>query len=321
VNDPSKLATVQNPTLTPAQSPAPTQARAPKSARRKVNGVLLVDKPVGPSSQQVVGLLKRLYNAEKVGHGGTLDPLASGLLIIGFGEATKFLQRHLDGDKRYLATLRLGAQTTTGDTEGDIIARTEVIPAAQIFTDACKNFVGYIEQMPPQFSALKIAGKPAYAYARAGEAAPLKSRTIRIDEIRVIDLEGDTARIEVACGKGTYIRTLAEDIAIAAGSLAHLTGLRRLASGGLHVDQAHDLDALKPMTDVERDAMLLLPLSLLGDTPRLQIPAAQIQALSEGKRLPWNGIPGQYAVMNDEVFHGIAICDGEVMRVLRWMSS
>jgi tRNA pseudouridine55 synthase len=292
-----------------------------KMPRQKVDGVLLIDKPVGPSSQQVVGTLKRMFNADKVGHGGTLDPLASGLLIIGFGEATKFLQRHLDGDKRYLATLRFGVQTSTGDAEGEIIAQTDVMPTQEAFEVACGRFIGEIEQLPPQYSALKIAGKPAYAYARAGEHAPLQSRRVRIEHIVVINWTSQSAEIEVACGKGTYIRTLVEDIAKAAGSLGSLTGLRRLASGALSLENGHTLDSLSCKSNSERTLCLMPPEVLLGGLPSLHLPHVQVQALASGKRILAEHTLGQYIVLDNGVFCGIAVSDGESLRVLRWLST
>ena len=292
-----------------------------KPSRKKVDGVLFVDKPVGPSSQQVVGTLKRMFNAEKVGHGGTLDPLASGLLIIGFGEATKFLQRHLDGDKRYLATLRFGVKTSTGDAEGEIIARSEIVPSAAEFASVCAQFVGEIEQLPPQYSALKIAGKPAYAYARAGEHAPLQVRRVRIEKISVVSCADGVAQIEVACGKGTYIRTLVEDIAQKAGSVASVTGLRRLASGLLDVSEAHTLEKLSQKCDVDRANSLLSPHALIADIPTLHLSSESVHALASGKRVPHEAASGQYAVMHKIVFCGLAIADGTSLRVLRWLAT
>jgi tRNA pseudouridine55 synthase len=292
-----------------------------KTPRQKVDGVLLVDKPVGPSSQQVVGTLKRIFNAEKVGHGGTLDPLASGLLIIGFGEATKFLQRHLDGDKRYLATLRFGVQTSTGDAEGEIIAQTDFLPSRDVFEEACARFVGDIEQLPPQYSALKIAGKPAYAYARAGEHAPLLSRRVRIDSITLNNCSPVGAQIEVACGKGTYIRTLVEDIAKACGSLASLTGLRRLASGALSLENSQTLEDLSRKSDIERAACLMPPEVLLRGVPCLNLQLEDVNALASGKRILTEHTPGQYVVLDNDTFCGLAVSDGSTLRVLRWLST
>jgi tRNA pseudouridine55 synthase len=292
-----------------------------KTPRQKVDGVLLVDKPVGPSSQQVVGTLKRMFSAEKVGHGGTLDPLASGLLIIGFGEATKFLQRHLDGDKRYLATLRFGVQTSTGDAEGEIIAQTDFLPSQAAFEAACARFVGDIEQLPPQYSALKIAGKPAYAYARAGEHAPLQSRRVRITTIALVSWATQIAQIEIACGKGTYIRTLAEDIAKTAGSLASLTGLRRLASGALSIENSQSLEDLSHKSDTERTACLMPPEVLLKGLPCLYLQPSEIQGLASGKRILTEHTPGQYLVLDKTVFCGVAVSDGSTLRVLRWLAT
>jgi tRNA pseudouridine55 synthase len=292
-----------------------------KAPREKVDGVLLIDKPVGPSSQQIVGTLKRVFNADKVGHGGTLDPLASGLLIIGFGEATKFLQRHLDGDKRYLATLRFGVQTSTGDAEGEIIAQTDARPSREAFEVACERFVGEIEQLPPQYSALKIAGKPAYAYARAGEHAPLQSRRVRINSITLKNWTSEYAEIDVGCGKGTYIRTLVEDIAKAAGSLASLTGLRRLASGTLSLENGVQLEDLSQKSDAERLGSLMPPEVLLRGEPCLYLRRDEILALASGKRIQNEHTPGQYVVMDNNTFCGLAVSDGRSLRVLRWLST
>ena len=200
----------------------------PKIARRAVHGVLLLDKDAGVSSNAALQRAKRLYRAEKAGHTGTLDPLASGLLPLCFGAATKFAQASLDADKRYLATLRLGVTTTTGDLEGEVVRSVAGVAVDRAALErGCETFVGAIEQVPPMHSALKHKGKPLYEYARDGVAVERAARRVLIHSIRVVEGSGDLWTIDVSCSKGTYVRTLAEDIGEALGCGAHLAALRR----------------------------------------------------------------------------------------------
>ena len=247
----------------------------PKVARRAVHGVLLLDKDVGMSSNAALQRAKRAYRAEKAGHTGTLDPLASGLLPLCFGAATKFAQASLDADKRYLARLRLGVTTTTGDLEGDVVRTVAGVHVDRAELErACAAFVGETTQVPPMHSALKVDGKPLYAYARAGVDVERAPRRVRIDTIRVVDGAGDSWTLDVACSKGTYVRTLAEDIGAALGCGAHLTALRRTGSGALDVRDAlrfADLDAFAD--DAARDAVLLPPDALVAAHPALTLAA------------------------------------------------
>ena len=250
----------------------PAVAR-PKVARRAVHGVLLLDKDAGVSSNAALQRARRLYRAEKAGHTGTLDPLASGLLPLCFGAATKFAQASLDADKRYLARLRLGVTTTTGDLEGEVVRS---VPGIEVDRDAlaraCAGFVGEIAQVPPMHSALKVDGKPLYAYARAGVDVERAPRRVRIDAIRVVEGAGDLWTLDVACSKGTYVRTLAEDIGAALGCGAHLAALRRIGSGALALRDAlpfADLDALAD--DAARDARLLPPDVLVAASPEVAL--------------------------------------------------
>jgi len=242
----------------------------PKIARRPVHGVLLLDKDADASSNTALQRAKRLYRAEKAGHTGTLDPLASGLLPICFGAATKFAQASLDADKRYLATLRLGVTTTTGDREGDVVRTVpDVIVQRDALVRACERFIGKIDQVPPMHSALKRDGKPLYEYARAGIEVERVARRVRIDSIGVVDGAADLWTIDVRCSKGTYIRTLGEDIGAALGCGAHLEALRRVASGTLEVAAAATLAQLDGLDEGSLDARLLPPDALLAAWPRV----------------------------------------------------
>jgi tRNA pseudouridine55 synthase len=255
-------------------------------ARRAVHGVLLLDKDAGASSNGALQRAKRLYRAEKAGHTGTLDPLASGLLPLCFGAATKFAQASLDADKRYLATLGFGVTTTTGDLEGEVV---RTVPGVAIeraaLERACAQFVGEIEQVPPMHSALKHEGKPLYAYARAGVAVDRAPRRVRIAAIRVVEGSGDRWTIDVSCSKGTYVRTLAEDIGAALGCGAHLASLRRTASGALELRTAlrlADLEALDG--DAARDACLLPPDALVAAWPAISLSALDAGRFLSGMR-------------------------------------
>jgi len=245
-------------------------AARPKIVRRAVHGVLLLDKGAGVSSNGALQHAKRLYRAEKAGHTGTLDPLASGLLPLCFGAATKFAQASLDADKRYLATLRLGVTTTTGDLEGDVVRTVaDVAVDRDALEQACRRFLGEIDQVPPMHSALKRDGKPLYEYARAGIDVERAPRRVRIHAIRVVDGAGDRWTIDVACSKGTYIRTLGEDIGAALGCGAHLAALRRTGSGSLDLDAASTFADLDGLDEAALDARLLPPDALVAGLPRV----------------------------------------------------
>ena len=247
------------------------QERPARVERRAVHGVLLLDKPVGLSSNAALQKVKRLYRAEKAGHTGTLDPQASGLLPLCFGAATKFSQVSLDADKRYLATLRLGVTTSTGDTEGKLLRERPVAVTPEQARLACARLRGEIEQVPPMHSALKREGRPLYEYARAGIEIEREPRRVAIHRIDIVECEASTLMIDVICSKGTYIRTLAEDIGEALGCGAHLAALRRTASGPLTIQAAQTLDGLQRLTDAERDALLLPADALLADWPAIRL--------------------------------------------------
>jgi len=252
--------------------------------RRAVHGVLLLDKPLGLSSNDALQKAKWLLRAEKAGHTGTLDPLATGLLPLCFGAATKFSQVSLDADKAYVATLKLGVTTTTGDGEGEILKTRPVeVDAAKVLA-TIQAFIGEIDQMPPMHSALKFEGKALYEYARQGIEIERQTRRITIHSITVLGGEGDELRLAVRCSKGTYIRTLAEDIGEMLGCGAHLSALRRTASGPVSVENAVTLDALAAMSEAEREALLHPPDSLLADWPAVQLPLDEAARFLNGLR-------------------------------------
>ena len=253
-----------------------------------LHGVALVDKPAGMSSFSVVSRLRRIFRTlgvTKAGHTGTLDPLATGLLPVCIGESTKFAQRLLDADKGYIATIKLGSATTTADREGDI---TETRPAncdADAVRATLAKFIGSIEQQPPIYSALKIAGKPAYQYARAGQAVELAKRTVQIHAIELVscDIAAQEFEISVACSKGTYIRTLAEDMAVALGTVGHLATLRRTRTGGFDLSLAQPLDAWMECDDATRTSWLLPTDSLVAELPRIALNEFDARDIQNGK--------------------------------------
>jgi len=236
------------------------QAPRTRVQRRPVHGVLLLDKPLGISSNNALQKAKWLLRAEKAGHTGTLDPLATGVLPICFGAATKFSQLHLDADKTYETTVRLGVRTSTADAEGEVIETRPVSCTLGQVVEVLDRFMGPIRQVPPMHSALKKDGKALYEYARAGETVEREPRDVIIHELELLDvqLQGDEPflRLRVQCSKGTYIRTLGEDIASALGCGGHLVALRRIATGTFDQAQCVTLERLESMDEAERPAKL-----------------------------------------------------------------
>ena len=253
--------------------------------RRPLHGVLLLDKPLGLSSNDALQKAKWLLRAEKAGHTGTLDPLATGLLPLCFGAATKFSQVSLDADKRYLATLALGIRTTTGDAEGEVLERFDADPITlEQIAAACAAFTGEIDQMPPMYSALKHEGKALYEYARAGVEIERKSRRVTIHAIDIVAMQAGTVTLDVRCTKGTYIRTLAEDIGAKLGVGASLAALRRTGSGGLTLEGSVTLAQIEAMPDEERAALLTSPDRLLADAPELRLDMQEAARFLSGLR-------------------------------------
>jgi tRNA pseudouridine55 synthase len=239
--------------------------------RRKLDGVLLLDKPVGPSSSAVLQTVKRVLNAEKAGHAGTLDPLASGLLPLLFGEATKFAQFGLDAAKEYVADVRLGTSTATGDAEGEVLERRPVDVDDTRLAAALAGFRGTIGQVPPMYSALKKGGQALYALARAGQTVERATREVTLHELELVSRAETLLRLRIHCSKGTYVRQLAVDLGLALGTVAHLEALRRTAVGGLRLDQAVTLDDLQALGEASRLAWLLPPDKLLEHLPRVDL--------------------------------------------------
>ena len=234
--------------------------------RRPVHGVLLLDKPLGLSSNQALQKAKWLLRAEKAGHTGTLDPLATGALPLCFGAATKFSQQHLEADKVYETTVRLGLKTSTADAEGEVIQTREVSCTPGQVVEVLDQFMGPISQVPPMHSALKKDGKALYEYAREGETVEREARKVVIHDLELLDmqLQGDAPflRLRVACSKGTYIRTLGEDIAETLGCGGHLSALRRVQTGPFGAAQCVTLPELEAMDEAER-LSALLPVDVL----------------------------------------------------------
>ncbi len=247
-------------------------ARPLRQPRRVLHGVLLLDKPLGWTSNDALQKAKGMLRALKGGHTGTLDPLATGLLPLCFGAATKFSQASLDADKRYTATLHLGQRTSTGDREGDVLEERAVSVDRAALEAACARFTGTIDQVPPMHSALKHEGRALYEYARAGVEIERPSRRVTIHAIDILHWQDAELVLDVRCSKGTYIRTLAEDIGSALGCGAHLSALRRTGSGALNLDRAITLEALQALDEAGRDALLLSPDVLVAAWPAVDLP-------------------------------------------------
>jgi tRNA pseudouridine55 synthase len=262
-----------------------TAPQRPRVPRRALDGVLLLDKPIGLSSNDALVRAKRLYLAKKAGHTGTLDPLATGLLPLCFGEATKFSQDLLEADKTYEATMRLGIRTTTGDAEGDALDIRAVECDEAAVRAALPRFIGEIVQIPPMYSALKRDGKPLYEYARAGQTVEREGRRVAIHVLELIACALPDVTFRVTCSKGTYVRTLAEDIGEALGCGAHLVALRRTGVGALTLEHSVTLDALSDATEVERDAWLQPVDALLSTFPQVCLNDDDTRRFLHGQRL------------------------------------
>ena len=290
---------------------------------RSLDGVLLFDKPLELSSNDALQKVRRLFQAEKAGHTGTLDPLATGLLPICFGEATKFSNALLDADKTYRALLRLGQTTTTGDAEGEVTAEHPVEAEHADVEAVLAEFRGEIQQLPPMHSALKHQGKPLYEYIRKGETVERELRNIVIHDLVLHRFSGNEIDLTVRCSKGTYVRTLAEDIGAALGCGAYLIGLRRTAIAHFDLRGGYTLQQLETMTGEERDACLLPPESLMPDMPGLQLDAVQIKRLAQGQRLALDtGLPdGKVRLRGPQGFIGVGLLQGRRLAPDRLLSS
>ncbi len=289
----------------------------PRKRGRDIHGVFLLDKPQGMSSNDIMQKVKRIFQANKAGHTGALDPLATGMLPICLGEATKFSQFLLDADKRYLVTAKLGERTDTSDAEGQIVESRDVnVKTPEILT-ALEQFRGNILQVPTMFSALKYNGKPLYEYARQGITVEREARPITIFELNFIEYNAPYLTLEVHCSKGTYIRTLVDDLGEALGCGAHVTMLRRTAVADYPTEKMLDWHALQSLAEQEDlsllDALLLPMDTAVAKLSALTLNESQTQGIGFGQRIKFdnlNRLQGQVRLFSHENrFLGVAVID------------
>lgn len=256
---------------------------SPKIQRRHLSGVFLLNKPLGISSNAALQRVRWLYRAEKGGHTGALDPLASGLLPICLGEATKFSHYLLDSTKRYQTTIHLGHSTTTGDVEGDVLFDQAVPELTQAkIEQVLATFVGDIQQVPPMYSALKKEGRPLYELARKGIEVEREARPITIEALELLSFTENSLTLDVTCSKGTYIRVLGEDIAKALNTFGHLTYLHRIKTGQFDLIPSYTIEYLESLTEFERDALLLPVFAPVDHFTRVQVPQGRAEYFSRG---------------------------------------
>ncbi len=289
-----------------------------------INGWIILDKPLGLSSAQGVAAVKRILRGvgirpDRIGHGGTLDPLATGVLPIAIGEATKLAGRMLDATKGYDFTVQWGTATATEDAEGAVIATSDVRPTWPAITAILPRFTGPIDQVPPAYSALKVDGQRAYALARAGETVELAARHVTIHELRLAESVPDNATLSATVSKGTYIRSLARDLALALGSVGHVTMLRRTRAGPFRIEQAISLDKFESLVQGAQLEQVILPLMAgLDDIPALAVDPDEAAALRQGRRLFGHpATPGTYLACLGSVPVALVEIDPEAVRVLR----
>lgn len=280
--------------------------------RRRVDGVLLLDKPIGMTSNAALQKARWLFNAAKAGHTGTLDPLATGLLPLCFGEATKFSSTLLDADKTYLATARLGIITDTADAEGKVLAECPVTVSEADVRSVLPRFSGEIEQVPPMYSALKQDGKALYELARQGIEVERAPRKVRIHALEMTAWYGDSFDLRVDCSKGTYIRTLAADIGTVLGCGAHLSALRRTRVGALNIDQSVTLDAIETLPPDARDTLLQPTDALLANLPVAQLNELEATRMLQGQPVRWAGESScLHRLFGPQGFIGLGECDAD----------
>jgi len=289
-----------------------------------LHGWIILDKPVGLGSTTAVSAVKRILRQAgepktKVGHGGTLDPLASGVLPIALGEATKLCGRMLDATKSYDFTIRFGEETDTLDAEGRVLATTDARPTREQIEAVLPRFTGEIEQVPPAYSALKIDGKAAYARARAGEDIELKSRSVTIYDLRLLESSAGSATLSATVSKGTYIRSLARDIAHALGTVGHVSYLRRTRAGPFGLDKAVSLDFLEETAKARQLTRTVLPLvAALDDIPALPVTPDQAQLLRHGQKLVgFPAKPGLQLATSEETPVALVEAAADGLKVVR----
>ena len=281
-----------------------------KRRGKAIHGWIIIDKPGGLSSNAVVGRVRRLTGAAKVGHAGTLDPMATGVLPMALGEATKIVSYLMDGAKAYRFTVRWGEQRNTDDAEGEVVATSDARPAKEQILVVLGNFIGDIEQVPPVFSAIKIEGKRAYALARADQAPEMKPRTIHIEDLKLLSVvDADHAEFEAVSGKGAYMRSLARDLGTALGTVGHIVQLRRIAVGPFDEKQAISLDKLESLRHSAPLLEHLLPVeTVLDDIPALALTETEARKLSQGQAIPVLPVASRSPLKN--------IGQGDVVRVM-----
>ncbi|MDX1597556.1 tRNA pseudouridine(55) synthase TruB [uncultured Marinobacter sp.] len=297
------------------------------SRRRKgrdVNGILVIDKPLDVTSNGILQQVKRLFGAAKAGHTGALDPLATGVLPLCFGEATKFSQMMLDSDKAYIATAKLGVRTETGDSEGAVVEEKPVPSGLDSATlePVLERFRGDIQQVPSMYSALKHKGRPLYEYAREGIEVERPARPVTIYELTLLEVRGDELDIAVSCTKGTYIRSLVEDIGEALGCGAHVTALRRTMASGFTLADAHPVDKLEAMRErgESLDGLLVAPDAALSMFPEQELSGQPLVSIINGQPVRISGQPvdGFVRLYGNERFIGLAEAfpEGEATRLV-----
>jgi len=294
---------------------------AMRAAADAVDGVLALDKPLGVSSNTALQHARRLLQARKAGHTGTLDPLASGLLPLTFGEATKFSADLLDADKQYEARIALGTVTSTGDAEGEVLQTRPVAVTREQFEGVLAGFRGDQQQVPPMHSALKRDGRPLYALAREGIEVERAPRQVRILRLELLQWDAQAPLVVVECSKGTYVRVLAQDIGAALGCGAHLMALRRTRVGPLGLERAVSLDALQALALEERRALLLASDALLAGVPAVRLDAAAARSFGHGQRVCVDAPPGRLRVYGaDGRLLGLGRCSGSWLEPARLIS-
>ncbi|MDP3255767.1 MAG: tRNA pseudouridine(55) synthase TruB [Bosea sp. (in: a-proteobacteria)] len=294
------------------------QSFAPRPKKRDVHGWVVLDKPVGMTSTHAVAVVKRAFSAKKAGHAGTLDPLASGLLPIALGEATKTVPFVMDGRKAYQFTVAWGTQTDTDDAEGRVIATAETRPDEQAITALLPQFTGTISQVPPKFSAIKIAGERAYDLARDGEDVVLEARPVEIDALRIVSHSPETTTFEAECGKGTYVRAIARDLGVSLGCLGHVVHLRRTRVGPFAIDDAVSVETLRESPESAaatllpvKTALSLIPEVVVHKDAALRLKRGQ-SVLLRGRDVPVES-PALYATCGGVLIAIGAVEQGELV--------
>jgi tRNA pseudouridine55 synthase len=285
----------------------PPQADRPK--KRDINGWIVLDKGVGMTSTHAVAAVKRALLAKKAGHAGTLDPLASGILPIALGEATKTVPFVMDGRKSYVFTVAWGMETNTDDAEGEVVERTGRAPDRAAIEALLPRFIGSVEQVPPRFSAIKIQGERAYDLARDGEEVELQARTVEIDRLAVVAHEGDRTVLEADCGKGTYVRAIARDLGRALGCLGHISALRRTRVGPFSEEEAVVVDEVATVPTALRPVE-----SALSELPSIAVSREMATRLMRGQPVILRGRDSPLSGKIYATLNGVLVAVGDVER-------